>query len=578
MGPTGATVAATSNTGGNAFDTCAAPTAAQMQSWLSSPYRSLGIYIGGTARGCAQPNLTRGWVSTVTGQGWGLLPIYVGLQAPCYGGTKPMSSTPSAASTQGYNAGVDAANQMTALGLAATSPVYLDIENYDPANAACVAAVKAFTNSWTSVLHARGRLAGIYGSTNSMITNLVGWRSDSGYHQPDDIWLARWNGSPTTDDSTVPPDAWSGHRIHQFAGGHSETWGGVTLSIDSDVTSASRFTPLWPTRLYDSVSASIGTTPVPLYVAGKAGVPAGATAVEATVSVINPTAAGSLIVTPYLSTSTVAVQQFTAGRSISATVIVPLHRSDIQFRLTAGKARVTVTVVGYLSTTAGSRVTALTPTRLYDSVSARIGTTTVPLRVAGRAGVPSNATAVAAVISVINPTATGSLIVTSYRSTATAATQQFSAGRNVSATVMVPLNASDIQFRLNAGKARVIVTVIGYVAPTGSSMTAVVPSTLYDSVSARIGTGTVPLHVSGRAGVPSTAKAVIATVSVINPTVTGSLIVAPYQSTATAGMQQFVAGQSVSTTVIVPLHLADIQFRLNAGKARVIVAVTGYLT
>ena len=66
------------------FDTCAAPSTATMQTWwTSSPYTSVGIYIGGANRGCAEPNLTPPWVSTVIAQGWRLLPIWVGPQAPC---------------------------------------------------------------------------------------------------------------------------------------------------------------------------------------------------------------------------------------------------------------------------------------------------------------------------------------------------------------------------------------------------------------------------------------------------------------------------------------------------------------
>src|SRR5215475_1240800 len=47
---------------GPAFDTCTAPPLSTMQAWLASPYRAIGIYIGGTNRGCAQPQLTSSWV------------------------------------------------------------------------------------------------------------------------------------------------------------------------------------------------------------------------------------------------------------------------------------------------------------------------------------------------------------------------------------------------------------------------------------------------------------------------------------------------------------------------------------
>ena len=39
------------------FDACAAPSLTTMSKWkTSSPYSSVGVYIGGTNRACAQPN------------------------------------------------------------------------------------------------------------------------------------------------------------------------------------------------------------------------------------------------------------------------------------------------------------------------------------------------------------------------------------------------------------------------------------------------------------------------------------------------------------------------------------------
>ena len=43
---------------GYAFDTCEAPTTATMQAWQASPYRGVGVYIGGPNRTCPQVNLT----------------------------------------------------------------------------------------------------------------------------------------------------------------------------------------------------------------------------------------------------------------------------------------------------------------------------------------------------------------------------------------------------------------------------------------------------------------------------------------------------------------------------------------
>ncbi|MGW4501137.1 glycoside hydrolase domain-containing protein, partial [Micromonospora sp. NPDC004336] len=85
---------------GLGFDTCTAPSNASMKAWLASPYRAVGIYIGGNGRACAQPNLTRDWVTTQAAAGWRFFPLYVGPQAPCRSTSKPRID-PAQAAAQG---------------------------------------------------------------------------------------------------------------------------------------------------------------------------------------------------------------------------------------------------------------------------------------------------------------------------------------------------------------------------------------------------------------------------------------------------------------------------------------------
>src|SRR5512144_2982771 len=70
---------------GYAFDTCWAPSQADMDAWLvSSPSWGVGIYIAGVNRFCQpQTTLTPEWVQTQSDNGWRLLPITLGLQASC---------------------------------------------------------------------------------------------------------------------------------------------------------------------------------------------------------------------------------------------------------------------------------------------------------------------------------------------------------------------------------------------------------------------------------------------------------------------------------------------------------------
>src|SRR5438128_1984281 len=54
---------------------------------------------------------------------------------------------------------------------------------------------------------------------------------------PDAVWIANWNGKTTVfGDPYVADTYWPNHqRIHQYSGGHRETYGGVTINIDSNV-------------------------------------------------------------------------------------------------------------------------------------------------------------------------------------------------------------------------------------------------------------------------------------------------------------------------------------------------------
>jgi hypothetical protein len=219
---------------GRGFDTCTAPSQAAMNAWrASSPYRAVGIYISGASRSCAQPNLTATWVANQVANGWRLIPIELGYQAPCGTRTPKMSANPATARTQGGSAADSAVSAAQALGIGAGSTLYNDIEHY-PSNASCRAAVLSFLSGWTERLHARGYLAGVYSSGSSGIRDVCDAYHDPAYTRLDQIWIAWWNGVADTDaGSYCPDDYYADHqRLHQYAGEVTETWGGVTIRID----------------------------------------------------------------------------------------------------------------------------------------------------------------------------------------------------------------------------------------------------------------------------------------------------------------------------------------------------------
>jgi hypothetical protein len=213
---------------GRGFDSCAAPSAAAMKSWLASPYRAIGIYIGGVNEGCAQANLTSGWISAIRAQGWRYFPFYVGLQASCVDAFGDAPIVAARAAAEGKSAASDAVTQARDLGIPAGTPLIYDMEAYG----SCNSQVVTFLSAWDKQLHAEGYRAGVYESFSN-VGALIG--AAGSMTEPDVIHYADWDGKATTASSYMPAAMWTDHqRLHQYLGGHNETWGKVTLNIDTD--------------------------------------------------------------------------------------------------------------------------------------------------------------------------------------------------------------------------------------------------------------------------------------------------------------------------------------------------------
>jgi hypothetical protein len=220
---------------GKGFEACAAPSTSTMQGWwTNTPWSWVGVYVGGSVRACSQPNLTSSWFNTTYAQGWRYQLIWVGPQAPCTTFSSRISSNTSTAYTQGKNEAISAWNALNSLGFgnATNTPVVYDMEAY-PNDAACRAAVKSFMQGWVDQLSvAPAQLAGTYGSAcGSYLQDLASMTKPVNY-----IWAAAWDADPSVYHvSCISTSSWTNHqRFKQYQGGHNETWGGVTLNIDTD--------------------------------------------------------------------------------------------------------------------------------------------------------------------------------------------------------------------------------------------------------------------------------------------------------------------------------------------------------
>lgn len=245
---------------GYGFDQCITPSQESMDAWLtSSPYWAVGVYIAGDSRYCGddkQVHLTPGWVSTQLGNGWRVLPITVGPQASCasrYRDEVRISANPTdgfaAAREQGRLEARETVRRARTLGITAGSTLWYDLEHVTTTDitSRCRTSALTFLSAWTRTLRRLDYVSGVYSSASSWIRILDEARvSSPTYTMPDRIWIAEWVDAasyrrpprptpPSLLSSYVRDDGWQpGSRMRQYRGGHDETYGGVTINIDTN--------------------------------------------------------------------------------------------------------------------------------------------------------------------------------------------------------------------------------------------------------------------------------------------------------------------------------------------------------
>ncbi len=175
------------------------------------------------------------------------------------------------------------------------------------------------------------------------------------------------------------------------------------------------FQPVTPFRFADSrlkqgVSMLPAGKQVRVKVAGTRGVPADATAISASFTITEPTAAGFLTAYNCLGgVPSVSTLNYERRQTVSNQAIVPLDRGDVCL-FSLSSAHIVIDVNGYVASSGTQTFNPVTPKRMLDTRNTGILKAGVRMPVSltgGRSPVPTGATAVAINLTAVNPRSDG---------------------------------------------------------------------------------------------------------------------------------------------------------------------------
>jgi hypothetical protein len=216
-------------------------------------------------------------------------------------------------------------------------------------------------------------------------------------------------------------------------------------------------------------------TTLPIQVTGHGGVPAGATAVVANVTVTGPTSAGFL--TAYAaggSKPNASNLNFTAGETVPNRVIIPLSSSgQLSLFNALGNTNAIVDVDGFYSSATSGYFEPVAPARICDTrpsnstqcAGKTLGpASTLPVQVWTKGGIPTGAAAVVANVTATGATASDFLTVwPTGASKPNASDLNFTAGETVPNLVVAKLSATGGLSIFNAlGSVDALVDVSGW--------------------------------------------------------------------------------------------------------------------
>jgi len=355
--------------------------------------------------------------------------------------------------------------------------------------------------------------------------------------------------TPFRDFPGTSSDAGSSTRFNAAAISDHLTSASANKTVP--VQGGGKFTAVTPTRILDTrstgASAGVGGYLTPfgagtsrqVSVAGNGGVPGGATAAVINITVVGGTSGGYLTgwAFPDAQPATSSTN-WAAGQTRASTMVVPIGDYGLINIYTSQSTNVIIDVFGYFggnnATTA--KYSPVTPKRVYDTrpSSGFAANETRNISVTA-AGVPAGATAAVVNLTAVGATSNGWLTLSG---SSTSIINYSSSGQSIANLAFAPVVGGNITVTASSAT-HVIVDVVGFVGSTGTlNYYPITPARLIGPMPMGAG-GYVDLTITGVAGIPSTAGAVMANVTGSGATLStwinaypkGATIPAPIPST-----------------------------------------------
>ena len=330
----------------------------------------------------------------------------------------------------------------------------------------------------------------------------------------------------------------------------------------------SRYVPITPVRFVDTrlgQGAPKGAVSGPVTVTLPDTVPADATGVVLNASVVDPTSAGYLRVSPAGATPLATALNFAAGRSSTGLVVTTVDAArQATVNVYGGQGQVVLEAVGYYTSNAGSggHWVPLTPSRIVDTrqgLGGASGPQNADVTFTLPDSVPTDSPGVVLNVSVVEPVHSGFLRVAPTGTAPTTTALNYPSRDSATSLVLTKANGRQVTVSLHGGPTQVVVDLVGYydaATTTGQSFVASTPQRILDTrsgVGGASGRHVQSVTLTLPANVPASATGAVLNLSAVSPSGKGYLRLAAAGETPTTTAISFAGGKSVTGLALTPI-------------------------